>query len=87
MISKVRIRNFKGLQNYEATFSPQYNVIVGANGAGKSTLLEAIGLAIGGDESTDSGRVMPSPLTGFIHKQLKSSSTHTLQDGVRRCRR
>lgn len=48
MISKVRIRNFKGLQNYEATFSPQYNVIVGANGAGKSTLLEAIGLAIGG---------------------------------------
>lgn len=48
MISKVRIRNFKGLRNYEARFSPKYNVIVGANGAGKSTLLEAIGLAIGG---------------------------------------
>ncbi|WP_232060041.1 AAA family ATPase [Corynebacterium glutamicum] len=86
MISKVRIRNFKGLRNYEARFSPKYNVIVGANGAGKSTLLEAIGLAIGG-ESTDSGRVMPFPLTGFIQKQLKSSSTHTLQDSARRCRR
>lgn len=48
MISKVRIRNFKGLRNYEEAFNPQYNVIVGANGAGKSTLLEAIGLAIGG---------------------------------------
>lgn len=48
MISDIRIRNYKTLRHYDETFSPKYNVVVGANGAGKSTLLEAIGLALGG---------------------------------------
>lgn len=48
MITEVRIKDFKVLRNYERSFNPDFNVIVGANGAGKSTLLEAIGLALSG---------------------------------------
>lgn len=48
MITRVRIKNFKALRDFERSFTSGFNVIVGANGAGKSTLLEAIGLALSG---------------------------------------
>ena len=45
-IERVVIRNFKGLQETDLTFSEGLNILVGDNETGKSTVLEAINLAL-----------------------------------------
>ncbi len=47
MITKVRIRNYKTLEDTELTLG-RINVIIGVNGAGKSNLAEAIALGVAG---------------------------------------
>lgn len=44
-LEKIRIRNFRGLEDIEVTFKEKLNVIVGPNAVGKSTLLESIRIA------------------------------------------
>ena len=41
-VSRIRIKNFRIIQDLEIDCSKRLNVFVGVNGAGKSTLLEAL---------------------------------------------
>lgn len=49
MISKVIIRNYKGIKSLDLDFNDLRTVLVGNNGVGKSTIIEALQLALGGD--------------------------------------
>ena len=46
-LTKLHIHNFKGFENLDVEFHPNFNIVVGINGTGKSTLLEASKIAIG----------------------------------------
>jgi exonuclease SbcC len=41
-LSRLAVKNFKGLEAFEAQFAPGINIVHGPNEAGKSTLLEAL---------------------------------------------
>jgi predicted ATP-binding protein involved in virulence len=47
-IDQLHIRNFKGFQEREFSFHPQFNLVVGINGTGKTSLLDALAVALGG---------------------------------------
>ncbi len=47
-INKIRLVNFRGMEDLTVEFSPGVNVIIGDNGAGKSSLLNGICVALGG---------------------------------------
>lgn len=47
-LSRVRIKNFKGIKEQELLFIPGFNLIKGENGKGKTSILEAISVGIGG---------------------------------------
>lgn len=47
-ISKVYIRNFKGIKELTLELKEKVNIIVGKNDSGKSTIVEAINLALSG---------------------------------------
>lgn len=47
-VSKVRIRNFRGIIEQEIEFKPGFNLIKGENGKGKTSILEAIAVGLGG---------------------------------------
>ena len=47
-LSRVRIKNFKGIKEKELLFIPGFNLIKGENGKGKTSILEAISVGIGG---------------------------------------
>jgi AAA15 family ATPase/GTPase/5S rRNA maturation endonuclease (ribonuclease M5) len=47
-ITKVKIKNFKGLAKTEISFKKTFNILVGNNEVGKSSVLEAINLALSG---------------------------------------
>lgn len=54
MISRVIIKNYKGIKAIDLVFNDDKTVIVGNNGVGKSTIIEAIQLALGDyDYKTD----------------------------------
>ncbi len=46
-IEKLYIKNFRGFESKEFSFSPEFNLIVGNNGLGKTSALEAVAIAIG----------------------------------------
>ena len=46
-IQSIKIRNFRGFENFEAELHPQLTVVVGNNGAGKSSLLDALSISVG----------------------------------------
>lgn len=46
-ISKIKIRNFRSVEEDEVNFAEDFNVIVGPNNAGKTTLLDAVELVLG----------------------------------------
>ncbi|MCR5836178.1 MAG: AAA family ATPase [Lachnospiraceae bacterium] len=48
IFNKVRIKNFRGIQERTFDFSPGFNLIVGENGKGKTSILEAIAVGMGG---------------------------------------
>lgn len=50
-IEKVKLLNYKRFQNFEITFDPQLNILVGDNEAGKSSILSAIDLVISGSKN------------------------------------
>lgn len=41
-INKLTIQNFKGFEDEELIFNPQFNVLIGDNGTGKTSILKAI---------------------------------------------
>lgn len=47
-LSRVRIKNFKGIEEKEFQFAPGFNLIKGENGRGKTSILEAIAVGMGG---------------------------------------
>lgn len=47
-LSRVRIKNFKGIVEKELSFAPGFNLIKGENGKGKTSILEAISVGLGG---------------------------------------
>lgn len=47
-LSRVRIKNFKGIEEQELLFKPGFNLIKGENGRGKTSILEAIAVGLGG---------------------------------------
>lgn len=47
-ISRIGIKNFKGIQKAEFEFSDSVNLIIGNNGCGKTSVLEAVAVALGG---------------------------------------
>jgi len=57
-LSKVRVRNFRNLRDFEIHLAPGLNVLVGENNIGKTNLLDAIRVALGSAASTgDSVRI------------------------------
>ncbi|MDR2085447.1 MAG: DNA replication/repair protein RecF [Bacteroidales bacterium] len=42
IIDKIKILNFKNIENFEGEFSPKINCFAGMNGAGKTNILDAI---------------------------------------------
>ncbi|MDM8561590.1 AAA family ATPase [Candidatus Parabeggiatoa sp. HSG14] len=46
-IDQLTVKNFKGLENKEFNFSPQFNVLNGDNGSGKTAVLDALAVGIG----------------------------------------
>lgn len=47
-IRKVRIANFKGIDEWNIEFKPGFNLIKGENGKGKTSILEAVAVGLGG---------------------------------------
>ncbi|MDO4554253.1 MAG: AAA family ATPase [Lachnospiraceae bacterium] len=47
-ISKVVIKNFRGIEHKEILFRPGFNIIKGINGTGKTSILEAVAVGLGG---------------------------------------
>ena len=43
----LHVENFRGFENRDFSFSPQFNLIIGDNGLGKTSVLEALAIAIG----------------------------------------
>lgn len=43
-----KIKNFKGIEEWEINFKPGFNLIKGENGRGKTSLLEALAVGLGG---------------------------------------
>ena len=46
-IDKLRIRNFRGIEDLEINLHKQFNLFIGENGAGKTAILEALSVAVG----------------------------------------
>ncbi len=46
-IDHLIVRNFKGFEQSEFLFHPEFNLIVGDNGTGKTSLLDALSVALG----------------------------------------
>ena len=47
-LKNVRIKNFKGINDWYIQFAPGFNLIKGSNGKGKTSILEAIAVGLGG---------------------------------------
>lgn len=47
-LTSAKIRNFKGIEEWNITFEPGFNLIKGVNGRGKTSVLEAIAVGLGG---------------------------------------
>ncbi|MCD8119125.1 MAG: AAA family ATPase [Lachnospiraceae bacterium] len=47
-VQRIKIRNFRGIEEKEIEFQPGMNLIIGENGKGKTSVLEAIAVGLGG---------------------------------------
>ena len=46
VVSKLILKNFKGIENLTIDFDKNINVFIGENGSGKSSILYALALAL-----------------------------------------
>lgn len=47
-IQSIKIKNFRGIEEWEIELKPGFNLIQGENGKGKTSILEAVSVGIGG---------------------------------------
>ena len=47
-IKKIKLKNFKKYTEFETTFDPKINILIGDNESGKSTILQAIDIVLSG---------------------------------------
>ena len=64
---KVRIQNFKGIENMELCFRPGINLVLGENGVGKTSILEAMTIAFGDYFNGIAG----VSKKGIVHEQIR----------------
>lgn len=67
-LKNVKIRNFRGIQDWTIELKPGFNLIKGINGKGKTSILEAIAVGLG----------------GFLSGGLGVSSRHISREEIRR---
>lgn len=48
LLKNVKIKNFKGIKDWDIELKPGFNLIKGENGKGKTSILEAIAVGLGG---------------------------------------
>lgn len=46
-INEIRIKNFRGYEEFEVSLNPNFNLFIGDNGSGKTAILEALTVAMG----------------------------------------
>jgi recombinational DNA repair ATPase RecF len=46
-INKIQLKNFKGFDEKEFHFNPQFNVLIGDNSSGKTAILDALAVSVG----------------------------------------
>jgi predicted ATP-binding protein involved in virulence len=46
-INRIQLKNFKGFDDAEFQFNPQFNVLIGDNGTGKTAILDALAVSVG----------------------------------------
>ena len=81
MIRKIAIRNYRIFDEFDLSFSPGINVLVGSNDTGKSTVIEAINLALTGRLY---GRALYLELSPYlINQRVTQEYVNGLQSGGR----
>ncbi|MCA9131229.1 MAG: AAA family ATPase [Planctomycetales bacterium] len=82
-IDRLSIRNFKGFEEREFAFHPEFNLLVGTNGTGKTSALDALAVAIGswflGVRGADSRHIRASEVTlgDFEHEDIADDGSRT----------
>ena len=66
LITKVRIENYRSIENMEVSLSGT-NVIIGANNSGKSNFLRAINISLGQNRIVSSEDIH---INFFLHHEL-----------------
>lgn len=79
-LARVHVRNFRNFSDFEATFLPGLNVVVGENNVGKTNLLDAIRLGLGSASTTDPIRLTREdrhrlPDGSYVDKPISVSLT------------
>ena len=46
-VTEARIKNFKGIEEWNLKFQPGFNLLKGENGTGKTSVLDAVALGLG----------------------------------------
>jgi len=76
-IDQLALKHFKGFEDREFSFHPEFNLLVGKNGTGKTSALDALAVAIGGGWFPGIGginlrQIRPNEvmLGGFEHAEL-----------------
>lgn len=72
MVLKIKLRNYRNYEEFEITFRPGLNLIVGENGVGKTNLLEAVFLLV-------EGRSMR---TTDIRETIRNDSEENVVEGI-----
>ena len=46
-IHRLRLKNFRGYEEINMDFHPNFNIVIGSNGTGKTAILESLTIAMG----------------------------------------
>ena len=73
IVEKLKLVNFRGIDEMELDFDPKVNVIFGANGAGKSTILDALAISL----SWAANRIKHSTSSGkpIVERDIKNGTS------------
>lgn len=68
-LSKITVKNFRNLKDFQITLRPGLNVLLGENNIGKTNLLDAIRLALATPFSPDAPRLSPEDISRLSTSQ------------------